>query len=184
MFHPEKHDKPKNSSLASYQKVVFKSTLGDTVVVYLEEINDSDFRVSAIFVADNRGERYSYRDYCFKHDYDDQSGGGNGGTTIANFLSYQHHCSDKIDIKSMSINDTPDTINKKKIQPIRDTVYITFFNLHISSEEFLTNQFIEFLPIHNITNGSSRPPFGRRLNQAIQSRTVHVWISVLNKRHF
>lgn len=115
MFHPEKHTKPKNLSLANYRKVVFKSTLGDTLVVYLEEINDSDFRVSAIFVEDNRGERYSYRDYCFKRDYDDQSGGGNGGTTIANFLSYQqHHCSNKIDIKSMSINDTPDTINKKK----------------------------------------------------------------------
>lgn len=81
----------KFSRSEKYHKVVFKSADGATVVVYLEKINESEYRVSALFLRSKKGKRYSYRDYSFKRDFPD---GDSGAGTLVNFLHHQsdtHH---------------------------------------------------------------------------------------------
>ncbi len=78
----------KYSKSENYHKVVFEAENKATIVIYLEKIEENEYRVSALFLKSEKGEKYSYRDFNFRRDFGNDGNDG-GANMVVNYLHYQ-----------------------------------------------------------------------------------------------
>ena len=116
-----------NSKLPNYKKVTFIAKSSATITIFLEKMSDSEYRVSAVFMKSEEGEKYSYRDFSFRRDYGDGSGGGAG--TLVNTLTHSHKHSFHQGLEKRSLDNSLAITSKylpSKFEPLFKPVLYTY----------------------------------------------------------